>query len=133
MTALTVNWQEIPKGYFAIPVWDCSDEENVQEIALQTYRRTVPRTFKNGRRVGSDWFGEGATYILDKTRADDIPSLLKAYRWDREEAIGLLTAQPEQSMARYGQFTGRCGCCHHPLTDDKSKLIGIGPECRGYR
>jgi hypothetical protein len=33
----------------------------------------------------------------------------------------------------YGMITGSCGCCHATLTDPKSKLIGIGPDCRGYR
>jgi hypothetical protein len=33
----------------------------------------------------------------------------------------------------YGMLTGNCCCCHATLTDPKSKLIGIGPDCRGYR
>ena len=32
--------------------------------------------------------------------------------------------------ALFGRLTGRCGCCGKALTDPKSKLIGIGPDCR---
>jgi uncharacterized protein DUF6011 len=33
----------------------------------------------------------------------------------------------------YGKLTGRCGSCGRVLTDPKSKLLGIGPDCRGFR
>ena len=33
----------------------------------------------------------------------------------------------------YGQITGNCGMCGTVLTDPTSKLLGIGPDCRGYR
>jgi hypothetical protein len=70
-------------------------------------------------------------------------------QWDRDMAIGAygpkgdLKASVDEIMrdledgdtfrALFGQLTGRCGCCGKALTDPKSKLIGIGPDCRGYR
>jgi hypothetical protein len=33
----------------------------------------------------------------------------------------------------YGQLTGSCGICGRFLYDPTSKLIGIGPDCRGDR
>lgn len=34
------------------------------------------------------------------------------------------------AMQRYGRETGVCGRCHRRLTNDESRAIGIGPECR---
>jgi hypothetical protein len=38
----------------------------------------------------------------------------------------------EQAMALYGQEIGRCGRCNRHLTDETSRDLGIGPECRKH-
>lgn len=35
-----------------------------------------------------------------------------------------------ESAARYGQELGRCCRCNRTLTDETSRALGIGPECR---
>jgi len=70
-------------------------------------------------------------------------------KWDRETAVEIFGAKGDLKAivdailmdiaggdtyrAKFGQLTGKCGCCGMRLTDPKSKLIGIGPDCRGYR
>jgi hypothetical protein len=37
---------------------------------------------------------------------------------------------PEAAAVRYGQEIGRCYRCNRHLTDETSRTLGIGPECR---
>lgn len=37
---------------------------------------------------------------------------------------------PREASLLYGQHIGRCGVCHLPLTNDLSRELGIGPDCR---
>lgn len=43
--------------------------------------------------------------------------------------LALIQADTE-AMGRYGQEIGRCGKCNRHLTDETSRSLGIGPECR---
>lgn len=36
----------------------------------------------------------------------------------------------QQASAAYGQHIGSCGVCGRTLTNDESREIGIGPDCR---
>jgi hypothetical protein len=44
------------------------------------------------------------------------------------EAIA--TAGVEQAAQRYGTEIGRCYMCNRTLTDETSRALGIGPDCR---
>ena len=35
-----------------------------------------------------------------------------------------------EATALYGQEIGRCGRCNRHLTDEESRRVGLGPECR---
>jgi Family of unknown function (DUF6011) len=146
------TWQEVPKGYYAIPVhdwleWmdrDCEGEANV--IAYRMFSRTEARTCKTGRVIGKNRFITGAVWILpgaDPRRVrDEIDGDDQMVReWVGQgghikqivDTILLDIADQDSFRAQYGRITGRCGHCRKALTDPKSKLIGIGPDCRGYR
>lgn len=60
-----------------------------------------------------------------------------AYRaWDDALAgaiLDVIANHGDIHRRLYGVLTGQCGKCHALLTDPTSKLIGIGPDCRGYR
>lgn len=43
----------------------------------------------------------------------------------------ILEAGVQEAMLRYGQEIGECGHCGRRLTNEESRLIGIGPICRG--
>lgn len=42
----------------------------------------------------------------------------------------ILEADPAKAAQRYGQEIGRCFKCNRHLTDETSRALGIGPECR---
>lgn len=42
----------------------------------------------------------------------------------------ILLAGVEDSRRRYGQHIGRCALCNRHLTDEESRVLGLGPECR---
>jgi hypothetical protein len=44
-----------------------------------------------------------------------------------------LASDPAKAAARYGFLTGHCSFCGRRLTDDRSKLVGYGPDCADYR
>jgi hypothetical protein len=39
-------------------------------------------------------------------------------------------AGADEAMALYGREIGRCGHCNRTLTDEKSRELGLGPDCR---
>lgn len=39
-------------------------------------------------------------------------------------------ANPDEATARFAALTTRCGFCGKKLTDERSKVIGVGPDCR---
>jgi hypothetical protein len=41
-----------------------------------------------------------------------------------------IDADPHAALKRYADFSIRCCQCGRALTDDTSKVLGIGPECR---
>ena len=143
------DWRQVPKGYYAIPVYDelgyiardCEGELEV--IGYQMYFRKVARQCKNGRVIGGNRFVQGVTWI--EPGAD--PDTVHRHIEDDREAAGnhqeyirhvvdkiLIDIEKDDTYrATYGKITGKCGWCGKTLTDPKSKLIGIGPDCRGYR
>jgi hypothetical protein len=44
--------------------------------------------------------------------------------------IAAITADPVGAARCYAEFSIRCAKCGRRLTDDTSKSVGIGPECR---
>lgn len=112
------TWQDIPRGYYAMPVedipdCDCEDWGCGCTVLLgyRLFQRKESRVTRTGRRIGKNQFISGKTVAAPDT--------------DHE-----LTENPDLYRAEYGKFTGKCGCCGRALTDPDSKLRGIGPECR---
>lgn len=98
------------------------------------------------------WRARSGTLTAWPARARYAPTLLKrdvpeglrgreryewANRWYAEHARpwhtalqAALAADPDGSRARFAALTTRCAECARRLTDDKSKLLGFGPDCR---
>lgn len=149
------DWHEVPKGHYAVAVpdlgsadWEAAGYEGDPPIvAYRLFERRVARQCKNGRVIGREQFITGAVMLA----GDDVdPDLVRReVKEDRDMAVeifgpkgdlkaivdAILTdiAAGDTFRAKFGQLTGKCGCCGMRLTDPKSKLIGIGPDCRGYR
>lgn len=148
-----LDWRDLPEGHYAVPVYEFTDNEFTDGedaepplLGHRTFRRTITRTDRHGRQRGRDSFVRGAVYAapgigLDRLaqevreqrealidifgpRGDDLEALADLLR----DANGRDTYRP-----LFGQITGKCGYCGKTLTDPTSKLIGIGPDCRGER
>lgn len=100
---------EVPAGYYAIP---CADGHN----DLSFYR--VDRPTK-GRWVGY-------TFVKEVIGGQG------AHRVARGDVKGILARILDDTEAgpRYGQEIGRCYVCNRLLTDEESRRLGIGPDCR---
>jgi Family of unknown function (DUF6011) len=146
------DWREIPKGHYALPVYgftEWADHDCLGEVPVIGYRlfeRKTARHCKNGRVIGRERFISGRVMHLpdvdpdavrmEVTSADEIARETFGPGGDRKDIFDLIMrdiADGDTFRAKFGQLTGRCGHCHMRLTDPKSKLIGIGPDCRGYR
>lgn len=52
------------------------------------------------------------------------------YRAWQTQIRTLLEADPGTALRRFAEFSLRCCHCGRALTDDASKVVGIGPQCR---
>lgn len=50
-----------------------------------------------------------------------------------EPIYAAIAADLDAARLLFAQFTGACSVCGRALTDPTSKLLGIGPDCRGSR
>jgi len=50
-------------------------------------------------------------------------------RVQRMDILQAISDDPE-ALARYGKELGVCGVCGKALTDEESRMLGIGPVCR---
>lgn len=120
---------EIPDGYYAV-----ADPDHPGTI---TYWRMHQHP-KRGR-VLDPW---PAKKVYGPTvRRSDVPkrmpergafldaywSRLGSWRWKVRKAI---MRDPEVARLRFAEFSTRCGYCARKLTDERSKVLGLGPECR---
>lgn len=105
----------VPAGHYAVPGADG---------ALRFVR--VDRPAKGA------WTG----WAFVKVQASDELHKLGAakpgegYRGKGADLVAAIEADPEGAGLRYGQEIGRCCRCNRTLTDETSRALGIGPECR---
>lgn len=102
---MVTDWQALPEGYYAV-----LDPDNADRMTYW-WRRT-------GRRDRPEFLAWPLK--VDQTaRAGYTMSIVAA-----------IAADPVAAGKRFAQFTTRCCMCSRPLRDEKSKVCGIGPECR---
>jgi hypothetical protein len=71
--------------------------------------------------------GKWAGYTFVSVQASDDYYPVKGA--GRAEVLKLIAADPEAASVRYGRLIGKCGRCSRTLTDESSRLAGIGPIC----
>jgi uncharacterized protein DUF6011 len=49
---------------------------------------------------------------------------------ERERILAEIAVNPAEAAQRYGVELGKCSRCGRTLTDETSRALGIGPECR---
>lgn len=100
---------DVPAGYYALP-------DPTGRNDLRFYRVDRPTE------------GRWAGYTFLKVVIGGQPDR----RVPREDVPGILAeiaADPDAGF-RYGREIGRCCACNRQLTDEESRRLGIGPDCR---
>lgn len=123
------DFDQIPDGYYATPDPRDPDQQ-------MTYWRS--HTDQHG--PGLDMWPTKARYGPLLYRKDRPKEPAAAVDWmHRHQAKRLawierihaeLTRDLTAAAGRFAELTTRCMCCARTLRDPKSKLLGVGPDCR---
>jgi hypothetical protein len=119
--AVTAWWADIPLGYYA---WDIVYQDDDYPVVGYTTFRRSPKGF----RLGATYRLPANDLLPEPDRRDyvyDMAWTVAAIR----DLVPAVIRDADKDRARFGQLTGRCGCCSRVLTDPRSKLRGIGPDC----
>lgn len=129
---MTTTWPEldaIEDGYYAIPDPD--------DPGTMTYWRRT----RTARTSSLKPWPAKARYGPAVPRRSDIPAdraardrfvtaWLEARRTYLARVVAAITAGPEAAGCRFAELGVRCCKCGRALSDETSKVYGIGPECR---
>ncbi|MGH3499765.1 MAG: DUF6011 domain-containing protein [Nocardioidaceae bacterium] len=147
----TRDWRDVPKGHYALPVENWVEDEGDEDfhsvvVGWTTWERRTPKAYKNGRVTGKNMFIRGALIAADGTSLGQVRDFVNidaeacrdVYGRDSytKTAVDQIIRDIEGRdtyRAQFGKLTGHCGICGRALSDPRSKLLGIGPDCRGYK
>jgi hypothetical protein len=99
---------EVPAGHYAIEGSDGT---------LKFYRVDRPTE------------GRWAGWVFVSVQASDELHPIKN-RATKAQILAEISKDWKAAGARYGREIGRCYRCHRTLTDETSRALGIGPDCR---
>jgi hypothetical protein len=85
----------------------------------------VFKFFHLDRPTEGRWKG----YTFLKVRASDDLHSIRA-KAHRDAVIAEISRNPMEAQTQYGIKLGRCYACGRTLTDETSRSLGIGPDCR---
>ena len=116
-------YPEVPKGRYGI-------NDTVQVPGMPGVNGKELRFFRVTRsKKGFTYLAE-VKDVTNSGRPRHIPIKHSAEKRRILEAILAHPGGLNESMALYGRHLGQCGKCSHTLTDDYSRLAGLGPHCR---
>ena len=104
-----IDGVNISEGFFA--VFDTNDD-------LRFYRIYTPTTGTNR--------GHG---VIRRISGDFLTGL---YPTEARQALEAIDNEPDQAAYRYADCFTQCYVCGRNLTDPVSRLISVGPQCRGF-
>jgi Family of unknown function (DUF6011) len=125
------NALELPEGYYAVP-----DPRGVEEM---TYWR---RAEGNRGPTFKPWPAKARYgWVLYKKDRPELPkeisrnTYIRAYYETlgppyRRAIVEAIQEDPVAAQQRFADWAIRCCMCGKGLTNDRSKVYGIGPECR---
>jgi hypothetical protein len=124
------DWKDLPEGYYAVP----DPRPGVEEITYWRVRAGSfgpwPKKARYGPTLTRSDLPEGMDPRSEECRAF-------ADRWFDETKepydaaiVRAISADPIAAKHRFSDFQVRCCDCGRKLTNDLSKVYGIGPECR---
>ncbi len=115
-------WTDLPRGYYALEIYYDGDDE-CPVVGYSTFHRS-----RSGFRLGATYRLPANDQLPDADRRDYVYDGAWTIASIRD-MVQFIIRDADKDRARFGQFTGRCGCCGRRLTDPTSKLRGIGPDC----
>jgi len=68
--------------------------------------------------------------FLDRFKSDELRNITYA---EKLAVLDLINENPHEAQMRFAVELTRCFCCGRMLTDEISRLRGIGPDCFGRR
>ena len=128
-----INLREIPEGRYAIP-GSQPGEWNFYIITKLKRNGTLRGRFRWGAQRGRTYVHKGDLTV--RKQVGDTKELIGMqstkqdfYHGDYE--VDLLEAHrnPGKAMQEYGRIMKRCAYCSRSLTDEVSRMRGIGPDC----
>lgn len=111
----------VPEGYYAVQL----DSES----PLTFLRLIRP---KRGKFAGTTKVQTQHGPNLDLAFVVWPDNRVSVYKASSEESILLMISDYQGSARRYAQKIGKCCRCNAPLTDERSRHYGIGPECEQH-
>ncbi len=102
---------EIPEGHYATPSRTGSNDLDFWRVDRPTEGRWAGRVFVR-RMIG----GRGAERVRGAEQ--------------RQALAAIAEAGIDKAARQYGVEIGRCYRCNRLLTDETSRSLGIGPDCR---
>lgn len=114
--SLNLILEGVTDGYFALP---CKTGNNDLDFwRIGSNKGTVNAANKGNRRVQRFLGGQGPIAIK-RAEAIVVAELIAALSPEERSAAQLT----------FGREIGKCGVCGKPLTDERSRSLGIGPIC----
>lgn len=118
---------DLPDGYYAVP--DPDDDTTMTYWRVRAGVRT--------RWPAKAWYGPGRPLRADAPGPKGSPAYVAWMHGhfermrDWNSRVGALLAQdPAAAARRFAELSTRCCACGRALTDEKSKVFGLGSECR---
>lgn len=106
--------QHVPEGRYALDIEGDSDND------LVFYQIDKP--------TEGQW--AGCTFVKQLVGAPGAFRKLNIYGMRAARVLMRVAEDPQAASLRFGKETQTCGICHSPLTNKKSRELGIGPDCR---
>jgi Family of unknown function (DUF6011) len=126
-----MNETSIPVGYYAVP-----DPDQPNELMTYWHVRGAagPDAF---HFVAWPLRARYGPKLLRKDVPKDHEGRMAAIRAHQQVLLDwnqrlytALASEPDAAAERFARLTTRCFWCARALTDPKSKLLGMGPDCR---
>jgi hypothetical protein len=102
---------DVPAGHYAVTSLTGNNDLDFFRVDRPTEGRWAGRTFVH-RIIG----GKADSPVRGKTAKDAL--------------VAIAAAGPDAAGFLYGQELGRCRRCNRHLTDELSRSLSIGPDCR---
>lgn len=134
---LNLDLSVLPDGRYAIEPTPTNGLASPWFVIKRTVKR---RYYRSGRFIWGR-VGRGGEYVDPgrievRVQVGDTKELIGeqkkgevVYYGEREELLAEVLAAPADAMRRYGVLLGVCSYCGRSLTDDLSRMRGIGPDC----